>query len=127
MPYLAQGAAQCLEDVSVLVECFRRTSDVRLALSLYELARKTRAETIQQSGTETRDTIHLPDGPEQEARDAKFRAAAAGAKPDKFVDASFQDFMYGVDPVKELDDHWDELVKRVQESTSKIDDNVVQR
>ena len=117
LPYLAQGAAQCLEDAAVLITCVRLSpTDPKLALRVYEQARKSRAETLQSSGAETRDIIHLPDGPEQEARDAKYRAVhGQGEKPDRLVDRGFQDFMYGVDVVKEVEEGWGELVRRATE------------
>ena len=119
LPYLAQGAAQCLEDAAVLIECFRRTVDVPLALKMYELARKERAEKLQASGSETRNVIHLPDGPEQRARDEKYRMVKGhGEKPDRLVDTGFQDYMYGVDVVKEIGEKWEELVKLVEEERS---------
>jgi salicylate hydroxylase len=37
LPYVAQGAAQAVEDAGVLTEVFTRTSDVDLALAVYEL------------------------------------------------------------------------------------------
>ena len=115
LPYAAQGAAQCLEDAAVLVECFRKTSDVQLALAVYQLARKERAEKIQLSGAEIRSVIHLLDGPEQEARDERYRAiATGGANPDKFVDSAWQDFVFGVDVVADLRRDWDTLVGEVQ-------------
>ena len=99
----------------MLVTCIRLSpSNPQLALKVYELARKSRAETFQASGAETRDMIHLSDGPEQEGRDARYRAMKGGGdKPDRLVDRSFQDFMYGFDVVKDVEERWDELVAKV--------------
>ena len=119
LPYLAQGAAQCFEDAAVLIECFRRTTDIPLALKVYELARKERAEKLQASGSETRDVIHLPDGPAQRARDEKYRMVKGhGEKPDRLVDTGFQDYMYGVDVLKEVAEGWEGFVKSVEEKRS---------
>lgn len=73
LPYLGQGAAQSIEDAGVLAACFSRTSHVPLALNIYQLLRKSRAEMIQGAAVNTRFGIHLPDGLEQEARDADLR------------------------------------------------------
>lgn len=70
--------------------CFRLSPNVELALEIYELVRKTRAETVQGSASITRKTLHLDDGPEQEARDKKIRGAGeSGKNPDLWADNSF--------------------------------------
>ena len=109
LPYVAQGAAQCLEDAAVFAECFSLTDDIPFALSMYETSRKERAERIQQSASDVSNVIHLPDGPQQEARDARYMAKSQSHQSDKYVDADWQDFMYGVDVVQELRQKWNEL------------------
>src|SRR5258706_14305658 len=61
--------------------------------------RKKRAETIQSSASDTRYALHMPDGPEQEARDRRFGAKPGGAttNPDKWSDPSWQDYAWGTD------------------------------
>ena len=61
--------------------------------------RKERAETIQSSASDTRYALHMPDGPEQEARDRKFSAKPGEAVtiPDKWSDPSWQDYAWGTD------------------------------
>ena len=72
--------------------------EVPIALQAYENAQKARAEHIQQSCLTTRAALHLPDGPEQEARDQKFRAlSAGGGSDDKWGDPEFQKFIWGWD------------------------------
>jgi salicylate hydroxylase len=88
-PYVAQGAAQAIEDAGVLTECLAQTGNVKVALAVYELVRKDRAEKIQTSTVATREALHLPDGPEQQARDEMIRLAAkaqGGQNPDKWAD-----------------------------------------
>lgn len=115
LPYVAHGAAQAIEDAGVVTECFTKTSDVELALKVYEYVRKDRAERIQTSTVDTRKALHLPDGPEQQARDEKIKAAARGGEnPDKWADQSRQEFMYGVDPMRETREKWSELVELVE-------------
>lgn len=62
LPYVAQGAAQAVEDAGVLREVFTKAADLILALATYELVRKDRAEKIQTSTVVTRNMLHLPDG-----------------------------------------------------------------
>jgi salicylate hydroxylase len=77
-PFFAQGAAQSLEDAAVLARCLAaHTSDPGRALKQYEAARIERSTRLQEISHARRDTNHLPDGPEQQARDA----ALAGAAP----------------------------------------------
>jgi salicylate hydroxylase len=72
-PFQAQGAAQAIEDAFVLAECVTETpDDLPSALRRYERVRTARAETMQASSQTAADTFYLPDGPEQEARDAAY-------------------------------------------------------
>ena len=75
---------------------------------MYERSRKHRAETVQQSGTVNRATLHLPDGPEQQARDDQFRASMNGASnPDKWADLETQKFLWGWDAEKVALETWE--------------------
>lgn len=103
-PYVAQGAAQAVEDAAalgILLSTIPSHSQIPLALQAYQSSRKQRAETVQQSGTENRITLHLPDGPQQVARDEQFRASTSrssgGANPDKWSDRETQRFLWGWD------------------------------
>lgn len=112
LPYVAQGAANAMEDAAVLATAFTFTSDVRLALDVYEKARKDRAEQIAASAAVTRNVLHLPDGPEQTKRDEAIRNAnrVSGDSPDRWGDQKWQDYMWGVDVVKDTVERWHELV-----------------
>lgn len=74
LPFFAQGAAQAVEDAFVLAACLwgadRATAPC--ALRRYQEIRRPRASQVQvmSRGREVRN--HLPDGPEQEQRDAEF-------------------------------------------------------
>jgi len=74
LPFFAQGAAQAIEDAAVLADCLAgvASSQVPQALQRYEARRRPRASQVQlmSRGREMRN--HLPDGPEQRARDASF-------------------------------------------------------
>ncbi|KAJ5634575.1 Monooxygenase FAD-binding [Penicillium herquei] len=113
LPYVAQGAAQAVEDAAalgVLLSNITSRHEIPTALQVYEKSRKQRAETVQQSGSENRITLHLPDGPEQIARDKQFRAAASGSNPDKWSDRETQKFLWGWDAEKAALDDWKKAV-----------------
>ncbi|KAL2202288.1 FAD/NAD(P)-binding domain-containing protein [Sarocladium strictum] len=77
LPYLASGAGMALEDGGVLGICLGRIKDKssaskREALKVYEACRRERTEKVVQRGTYNQWIYHLPDGQEQEERDARF-------------------------------------------------------
>jgi salicylate hydroxylase len=71
LPFLAQGAAQAIEDAAALADCLRSADKDSAASALlrYEAIRRPRANHIllMSRGRELRN--HLPDGPEQRRRD----------------------------------------------------------
>ena len=69
LPFMAQGAAQALEDGAALTACLAEEPDVPEALRLYEAVRLPRASRIQALSTLNKTRFHLPDGPEQRERD----------------------------------------------------------
>ena len=71
LPMMAQGAAQAIEDGATLAALLSQMKgDVPVALRRYEDLRKPRATRLQEASAVNRVRFHLPDGPEQEARDA---------------------------------------------------------
>ncbi|KAL2012156.1 hypothetical protein VTN00DRAFT_4874 [Thermoascus crustaceus] len=116
LPYVAQGAAQAVEDAAALGILLSNISskwEIPLALQAYEKSRKHRAETVQQSGTENRHILHLPDGPEQRARDEQFRASmTSGANPDKWADRETQKFLWGWDAEESAREAWHDVERR---------------
>ncbi|KAI9154786.1 Salicylate hydroxylase [Paramyrothecium foliicola] len=118
LPYVAQGAANGLEDAGVLAVALSRSSNVASALAVYELVRKERAERIAASADVTRRYLHLLDGPEQRERDDAIRGFNPGAKGDgdgdgdKWRDEHWQNFMWGVDVMRDTMDNWPQLVAR---------------
>jgi salicylate hydroxylase len=76
LPFMAQGAAQAIEDGAALTACLARTANVAAALERYESIRLPRASRIQAMAAQNKLRFHLPDGPEQEARDRKLSAQA---------------------------------------------------
>ena len=76
LPFLGQGAAQAFEDAAVLASCLASGQrNPAQALRRYESARIGRASRVQQGSRARADYNHLPDGPEQRARDVALRAA----------------------------------------------------
>ncbi|KAJ6260053.1 hypothetical protein Dda_5699 [Drechslerella dactyloides] len=76
LPYVAQGAANAIEDAAVLTVALgliKSKSGIDDALQVYQTIRKARGEAIQASARETQRVLHLPDGREQEERDRKIR------------------------------------------------------
>jgi len=72
-PFLAQGAAQAIEDAAVLAGCLAESrTDPAGALSRYEAIRKPRTTRVQMISHQRQHVNHLPDGAEQRARDAAF-------------------------------------------------------
>jgi salicylate hydroxylase len=77
LPFMAQGAAQAIEDGAALAECLRRfESDIPEALRRYEHLRRPRTARLQAMSAQNKTRFHLPDGAAQRERDA---AMAFGA------------------------------------------------
>jgi salicylate hydroxylase len=119
-PYVAQGAANALEDAGTLAMAFTCTENVDLALEVYQLVRKARSEKIQSSATETGRSLHLPDGEEQRRRDAAIQDAGRGVggtkNPDQWNDRDFRDFMWGVDVMAETVEMFRHMEAEARES-----------
>ncbi|TQW01317.1 salicylate hydroxylase [Cordyceps javanica] len=112
LPYVAQGAANAIEDAAVLATALTCTSNVALVLRIYEAIRKPRAEKIAASATATAHTLHLPDGPEQIIRDQQLtNPGAAKRNPDKWSDPKWQDLMWGVDVMERTIHMWAKLTE----------------
>jgi salicylate hydroxylase len=71
LPFMAQGSAQAIEDGATLAACLSVTDDVPAALRRYESARLARTARIQACSAHNKVRFHLPDGPEQQERDAE--------------------------------------------------------
>ncbi|KAH8664831.1 putative salicylate hydroxylase [Ilyonectria robusta] len=101
LPYVAQGAAQAVEDAAalgVILSSVKSKLEIPTALEFYQRTRKLRAETVQNFGTETRASLHLADGPEQIARDTLF---ATRSNPDRWNDAASQQYLWSFDAERE--------------------------
>jgi salicylate hydroxylase len=72
-PFFAQGAAQAIEDAAVLARCLAAApADPAAALARYQELRIPRTTRLQEVSHARAHVNHLPDGPEQRARDASF-------------------------------------------------------
>jgi salicylate hydroxylase len=77
-PFFGQGAAQSIEDAAALARCLAQdTQAPARALQRYESLRIGRTTRLQEVSHARAHVNHLPDGPEQQARDASL----AGADP----------------------------------------------
>ncbi|KAI9167716.1 FAD-dependent monooxygenase [Paramyrothecium foliicola] len=119
LPYVAQGAANGLEDAAVLAAAFTCTADISLALGVYEVVRKDRAERIIASAAATGRALHLPDGPEQQERDCRIGDAIEGKENgDEWRAVQWQDFVWGADVMRATIENWDELAGQVKSTKS---------
>jgi salicylate hydroxylase len=75
-PFFAQGAAQAIEDGAVLALCLAQDPDNPIAaLGRYEELRRHRTARLQEVSHGRSHINHLPDGPEQQARDLAYSQA----------------------------------------------------
>jgi salicylate hydroxylase len=78
LPFMAQGAAQAIEDGATLAACLAGVEggDLPGALVRYETLRLPRASRVQALSAVNKTRFHLPDGREQEERDAEMARGA---------------------------------------------------
>ena len=81
LPFMAQGAAQAIEDGATLAACLDdagngTAADPGEALRRYERLRVPRTSRIHAASTDNKTRFHLPDGPEQQQRDALMSAGS---------------------------------------------------
>jgi salicylate hydroxylase len=76
-PFMGQGAAQAIEDGAALAACLAAgVDDPAAALIRYEQLRLPRVTRLQEMSRANKYRYHMPDGPEQQARDAEWARAA---------------------------------------------------
>lgn len=93
-PFFAQGAAQSMEDAAVLALCLKDDlANPERALQRYESLRIERTTRLQQISHARAEINHLPDGPEQIARDRRF------VEEDPLI---ANGWIYGYDPEQEV-------------------------
>ncbi|EKG15355.1 Monooxygenase FAD-binding protein [Macrophomina phaseolina MS6] len=113
LPFMAQGAAQAVEDaasLATLVSSISSYSQLPDALRVFEQLRISRAGQVQQASFVNGRIFHFPDGPEQQARDAAMRAEAEGKhylhSPNGLCDPTTQIWLYGHDAEAEAMEAW---------------------
>jgi salicylate hydroxylase len=74
LPFMAQGAAQAIEDGATLAGCLARGADIAESLRRYERLRIPRTARLQAMSATNKTRFHLPDGPEQQRRDDRMAA-----------------------------------------------------
>lgn len=75
-PFFAQGAAQAVEDAAALARCLAEDAQAPArALRRYQSLRIGRTTRLQEVSHARAHVNHLPDGPEQQARDQTLAAA----------------------------------------------------
>lgn len=71
LPFIAQGAAQAIEDAAVLAACIGAAD----GFARYEAIRRPRVERVAAAARAGLHEHHLADGPEQQLRDSRLSAA----------------------------------------------------
>ncbi|KAL2829629.1 hypothetical protein BJY01DRAFT_240602 [Aspergillus pseudoustus] len=106
LPYVAQGAASAVEDAAALAECLKLVSEkcsLREALTMYARLRIPRTSAMRTAGQKNRVYFHLPDGPEQQQRDADLQKYdETGETPNQLNNSKVLAAMYGYDIVKDV-------------------------
>jgi len=78
LPFIAQGAAQAIEDGATLTACLSQTGpDVPGALGRHERLRLPRTSRLQALSAANKTRLHLPDGPQQQERDAQLATGSS--------------------------------------------------
>ncbi|MCJ1364519.1 hypothetical protein MMC16_003630 [Acarospora aff. strigata] len=111
LPYLAQGAAQAVEDGAVLGALFTKiTNKSQLSdlLLIFETLRKPRTTRVVKGSTQLRDIFHMHDGDRQRERDRQMtQHEPFEGFPNRWADPVFQKFLFGYDAYKEVDAAWE--------------------
>ncbi len=77
VPFMAQGAAQAIEDGATLTACLQRVgSGIPTALESYEQLRLPRTSRLQALSAANKTRFHLPDGAAQRERDRQMATEA---------------------------------------------------
>jgi salicylate hydroxylase len=83
LPYMAQGAAQAIEDGAALAACLKHVAfDIPSAFRAYVTLRKSRATEVQDRSRANSTSFHLQDGPQQLERDHLFATRGVRGSPE---------------------------------------------
>jgi salicylate hydroxylase len=102
LPYLSQGAGMALEDAAVLGHVLTEKIPLTTALAKYEALRRPRSTRVVRAAKGQQYWYHLPDGEEQQRRDAMI-GAEESCEGDPFLwrEPVFSPWLYGYDAYKE--------------------------
>jgi salicylate hydroxylase len=89
VPFLAQGAAQAIEDAGALGHALAQVQDIPAALSIYSRNRVARAGRVQREALKLGRVYHMS-GPLALARDVTMRLLGPRALVERY------DWLYGV-------------------------------
>ncbi|GBE85602.1 FAD-dependent monooxygenase OpS4 [Sparassis crispa] len=125
LPYRAQGAAMAIEDAATLGKLLSHLSSMEqltALLNAYQDLRLPRTAATQASSRLNQKIFHLPDGPEQEARDtamrtameAEFAGSVAGSEgnPNQWADQRKNEIQFGYDAEEAAEQWWREVGER---------------
>ena len=83
LPFMAQGAAQAIEDGATLAACLKHAAfDIPAAFRAYVTLRKPRATEVQGRSRAHSTSFHLHDGPQQLERDHAFATLGVRGGPE---------------------------------------------
>jgi salicylate hydroxylase len=109
LPNMSLGAAMAVEDAAALAECLDFAAgkqDLRGALQLFQDVRIPRVKHVHEASVLHGQTLHFPDGPVQQARDAAMRAEVEGRhfveSPNQWSDPTMQVWCYSYNVVEEV-------------------------
>ncbi|KAI1272188.1 hypothetical protein F5Y07DRAFT_380438 [Xylaria sp. FL0933] len=111
LPYLAQGANSAMEDGAVLgllLGSIQTREQLPKALRMYQELRKARGDAIAKETFKQRDSFHMHNGPEQEARDELFLSQLGKEPkapfPSRWTCPQVQPWLYGYDAYREVEE-----------------------
>lgn len=115
LPYLAQGAAQAVEDAAVLsglLSHLEFKSQLPDILSIFERHRKSRAMHVKHRTLATREINGMVDGPLQQERDRQLSEHEPfDGYPNPLADPIFSDWLFGYDATEEVEKAWNTYKK----------------
>jgi salicylate hydroxylase len=83
LPFMAQGAAQAIEDGATLAACLKNNAfDVPAAFQAYVALRKPRTTMLQAASQANSTSFHLQDGPKQQQRDQAYASVGLRGNPE---------------------------------------------
>lgn len=101
LPFMALGAAMAVEDAAALAEtlrCMPHRDMLGQAIAIFERVRIPRVKQVHEASRMHDYTLHLPDGPEQRARDKAMEREVRGehfvSSPNQWSDPTMQNWVY---------------------------------